>query len=168
VTEEPGVMGNLPRSRPGRRSAKRAASGGGQKRAAEVKPAKPKATRAKGAAKPAAKASGAKASAAKTSAAKASGAKASGAGAKARAGGSTRATGSAKAKPTRARPGGPAATTPSAGLEQETAPRAAVREERVETSQGSDPITAALRLGMAVGDAGLKAVAKIVERLPRP
>ena len=173
VTDEPGVMGNLPRSRPGRRSAKRAASGGGQKRAAEVKPAKPKATRAKAGAKPAAKAGagGAKASGAGAKArasgasAKASGA---GAGAKARAGGSARTAGSAKAKATRARPGGPAATTPSPGLEQETAPRAAVREERVETQQGSDPITAALRLGMAVGDAGLKAVAKIVERLPRP
>ena len=154
VTDEPGVMGNLPRSRPGRRSAKRTASGGGQKRAAEVKPAKPKTTRAK--------AGGTGTKAAAKSTAKATGAKKAGGAAKAKA------AGPAKAKATRARAGGPAATTPSAGLEQDTAPRAAVREERVETTQGSDPITAALRLGMAVGDAGLKAVAKIVERLPRP
>jgi hypothetical protein len=43
-----------------------------------------------------------------------------------------------------------------------------VTEERVESQQGTDPITAALRLGMSVGDAGLKVVAKLAQRLPRP
>jgi hypothetical protein len=67
--------------------------------------------------------------------------------------------------------GGPSATTHSAAgrsAQDERAPRTSVREERVETTDGQDPITAALRLGMAVGDAGLKAVAKLAQRLPRP
>lgn len=138
-------MGNLPRSRPGRRS---------EKRASEVKPAKPKATRAKAA-------SGGAKKAATTGARKSPTRKA-------RAGGKRAAPATAKAKPTRARAGGPAATTPSAGLGDERAPKAAVRDERVESPPGSDPITAALRLGMSLGDAGLKAVAKIAQRLPRP
>ena len=152
VTDEPGVMGNLPRSRPGRRS---------EKRASEVKPPKPKATRAKaGAGGPKkASASGArKAGAGKAPAAKAGASK----------GGARAAASRSGPKATRARPGGPAATTPSAGLGDDRAPDTAVREERVETTHGSDPITAALRLGMSVGDAGLKVVSKLVQRLPRP
>lgn len=145
-------MGNLPRSRPGRRS---------EKRASEVKPAKPKATRAK-----AASAGGAKKAASRGAKKPAAGGKRP-TGAKARAGAAPRAA-AAKAKPTRARPGGPAATTPSAGLGDERAPKTAVRDERVESPPGSDPITAVLRLGMSVGDAGLRAVAKIAQRLPRP
>jgi hypothetical protein len=49
----------------------------------------------------------------------------------------------------------------------ERAPRTAVREERVEQRAGQDPLTSALRAGMAVGDAGVKVLAKIVQRLPR-
>jgi hypothetical protein len=146
VTDDPGVMGNLPRSRPGRRSDKRASG-----------------TKAAG-----------------------GGAKATGTGAKARAGGRPRAarpkarptTGTRpKARPTTGtRPAGtrPAAGTrarssgPARGAQRSTAPRTAVRDERIEEPQGQDPITAVLKLGMAVGDAGVKAVAKIVQRLPRP
>jgi hypothetical protein len=135
-------MGNLPRSRPGRRS---------DKRAAEVKPAKPKATAAAKAKKPAAK----RATAARKTT-------------------TARRTPAAASKPkrpatTRARAKGPAATTPSVGIPtDDQAPRTAVRDERVETPPGTDPITAALRLGMSVGDAGLKVVAKLAQRLPRP
>jgi hypothetical protein len=70
VTDDPGVMGNLPRSRPGQRSAKRAGSGGSAKKAAGggkqtaggAKPAagRAKAAKATGRAK-AAKATGARA-----------------------------------------------------------------------------------------------------------
>ncbi|HEX8052060.1 MAG TPA: hypothetical protein VF517_03645 [Thermoleophilaceae bacterium] len=42
-----------------------------------------------------------------------------------------------------------------------------MREERVEQRAGQDPLTSALRAGMAVGDAGVKVLAKIVQRLPR-
>ena len=136
VTDDPGVMGNLPRSRPGRRSAKRAA---------EVKPPK----RA-GAKKP----SATKATARTTSKARPAAAKA-----KPR----TQGTGAARkgrpaAKPRAARP----------AAREERAPRTAVTDERVEERQGQDPLTAALRAGMAVGDAGVKVLAKIVQRLPRP
>jgi hypothetical protein len=128
VTDDPGVMGNLPRSRPGRRS---------DKRAAEVKPPK------RAAAKPR--------SASKTrSTAKA---------------GST-----AKAQPRaaqRAKPKAKPAQAPRAP-QRERAPRTSVTDERVEERQGQDPITAALRAGLAVGDAGVKVLAKIVGRLPRP
>jgi hypothetical protein len=103
-------MGNLPRSRPGRRS---------EKRAAEVKPPK----------RAAAKKTGAKRSAA------------------------------AKPRATAAKPRATA---------REKAPPTSVTDERVEEPQGQDPITAALRAGMAVGDAGVKVLAKIVQRLPRP
>jgi len=113
VSDDPGVMGNLPRSRPGRRSEKRA---GGAKGPAK-KPRK-SATASK----------------------------------------STRATAKRPA----------AAKAPRARPSAERAPRTSVREERVEAPQGQDPITAALRVGMTIGDAGLKAVAKLVERLPRP
>ena len=146
VTDDPGVMGNLPRARPGRRSAKRAAEvkpgdGGSKPPAkAKAKPAAAKATTAKS------RTTKAKSSAAKPRAAKPKAAK-------------------PRPKTTRARAGGPAATTPSAAGK---APPTATRDERVEAPQGQDPITAALRLGMAVGDAGLKAVAKLAQRLPRP
>ena len=147
VTDEPGVMGNLPRSRPGRRS---------EKRAAEVKPAKPKTTAAAKAKKPAAKKT--PAAAKSTAAGKAPGARSKPAASKPK-----------RPPATRARARGPAATTPSVDIPtDDQAPRTAVRDERVEAPQGSDPITAALRLGMAVGDAGLKAVAKLAQRLPRP
>jgi hypothetical protein len=109
VSDDPGVMGNLPRSRPGRRSEKRAGGAKGPAKSTTSKSSGPKAT-------------------SKRSAAKAP----------------------------RARPSA------------ERAPRTSVREERVEAPQGHDPITAALRVGMTIGDAGLKAVAKLVERLPRP
>ncbi|HEX8647614.1 MAG TPA: hypothetical protein VF715_11985 [Thermoleophilaceae bacterium] len=141
MTDDPGVMGNLPRSRPGRRS---------EKRASEVKPPSTRAKASAGKAKPAASAGKAKATAAKATAAKA-----------------TPKASRAKATPAAAKPkprtsGKPRATT------RATAPPTAVRDERVEERQGQDPITAALKLGMAVGDAGVKAVAKIVQRLPRP
>lgn len=146
MTDDPGVMGNLPRSRPGRRSEKRAgaAKAGGAKKAP--------ASRAK---KTASKAASGGAAKAKPRAARA------------KAGGAARASaarGRAGARPTpRAKAG--AASRPSAG---ERAPRTSVRDERVESPQGQDPITAAFRFGMALGDAGLKVVAKVVERLPRP
>jgi hypothetical protein len=146
VTDDPGVMGNLPRSRPGRRS---------EKRAAEVKPPSAAGGGAKGGAKAAR-------SRAKTAgSAKSAGPKKAAAAKK----------GTARAKPrtTGARAGGPAPTTPSAvGRGGQRAPRTSVRDERVETAQGQDPITAAIRLGMSVGDAGLKVVAKLAQRLPRP
>jgi hypothetical protein len=137
VTDDPGVMGNLPRSRPGRRSAKRAA---------EVKPPK----------RAGAKKTGAKPSTAAASKSGAGRAKA----------------GSAKARPkTTARPRPKTTATPrpktTAGA-RERAPRTAVTDERVEERQGQDPITAALRAGMALGDAGVKVLSKIVQRLPRP
>jgi hypothetical protein len=155
-------MGNLPRSRPGRRS---------DKRAAEVKPAKSKTSRASGTAAKTSKATAKKATARKTARPAAGGKtkreaapKPPAARAKPRA-----ATAGAKSRTTGGRAKGPAATTPSVGIPtDERAPRTAVRDERVEAPQGSDPITAALRLGMAVGDAGLKAVAKLAQRLPRP
>jgi hypothetical protein len=51
--DEPGVLGNLPRSRPGRRSAKRGGTGAGGAKKAPAKSAGPKrATRASTAAKP--------------------------------------------------------------------------------------------------------------------
>jgi hypothetical protein len=117
VTDDPGVMGNLPRSRPGRRS---------DKRAAEVKPPK-------------------RASAKKTTA---------------RGGAKSRPAAGSKPR-ARARP-------KTTARSREKAPRTAVTEERVEERQGQDPITAALRAGMAVGDAGVKVLAKLVQRLPRP
>ena len=140
MADDPGVMGNLPRSRPGRRSEKR-----GDGTSARAKPA--------GSAK----------AATGGSRAKASGAKASGS-ARAKSSGTTRAktSGSAKAKP---RSSG---RSSQAAKPRDTAPRTAVRDERVEERQGQDPITAALRAGMAVGDAGVKVLSKIVQRLPRP
>jgi hypothetical protein len=113
-------MGNLPRSRPGRRSDKRAAGG-------------PKGGARKGAGKPRTKPAAAKA------------------------------TAKPRAKPATARK---RTTAPASGGKR--APRTAVRDERTEAPIGQDPITAALRVGVAVGDAGLKAVAKLVGRLPRP
>ena len=140
VADDPGVMGNLPRSRPGRRSEKRASggsTGGAAKRASGGGAAKPKAARAS----------------AKAAAGGSRGKAATG-GSRAKAGAS--ATGSARAgRSARERSG-------------EQAPPTAVREERIEQPQGQDPVTAALRLGMAVGDAGLKVVAKLARRLPRP
>ena len=129
MTDDPGVMGNLPRSRPGRRS---------EKRAAEVKPPKRAAAR-KTSAKPSAAA--AKKTSAKPARARSTGSRAKASGSRAKA---------------------------SAARAPERAPRTAVTEERVEERQGQDPITAALRAGMAVGDAGVKVLAKIVQRLPRP
>lgn len=137
MADDPGVMGNLPRSRPGRRSEKR-----GDGTSARAKPA--------GSAK----------AATGGSRAKASGAKASGS---ARA----KSSGSAKAKP-RSSGRSSQAAKPRAAKPRDTAPRTAVRDERVEERQGQDPITAALRAGMAVGDAGVKVLSKIVQRLPRP
>jgi hypothetical protein len=135
VPDDPGVMGNLPRSRPGRRSEKRAAGGGAKRASGGGGAAKPKAARASS--KPKARAAGAKA--------RPGGAKARAAGG--RAGAASRGS---------ARPG------------REQAPPTAVREERVESPQGQDPVTAAIKLGMAVGDAGLKVVARLARRLPRP
>ena len=132
-------MGNLPRSRPGRRSAKRAS---------EVKPPS---------------------SGPKRAAAKATGAKAKPR-ASTKPGASTKPRAASKpgaASKPRATTKPRAATKPRATA-RETAPPTAVRDERVEERQGQDPLTAALKLGMAVGDAGVKAVAKIVQRLPRP
>jgi hypothetical protein len=124
VTDDPGVMGNLPRSRPGRRS---------EKRAAATKPAKATAAKKRTAAKP-----------------------------------SPKTASKASAKPARARSTGQRATQKARPAQTGRAPRTAVRDERVEERQGQDPITAALRAGMAVGDAGVKVLAKIVQRLPRP
>lgn len=134
MADDPGVMGNLPRSRPGRRSEKRGGAAGsrGSKKpaAAEVKPTSAKSTRASSKPRAAAKP---RATAAKPR---------------------------ASAKPrTAAKP---------AGAARQDAPRTAVRDERVEERGGQDPITAALRAGMAVGDAGVKVLSKIVQRLPRP
>jgi hypothetical protein len=114
VADDPGVMGNLPRSRPGRRSEKRAGAGGAKR--------------------------------SKTAASANTRSKAT--------------TSRSKATTSRAK-----ASTPK---KKTTAPRTAVREERVEEQQGQDPITVALRAGMAVGDAGVKVLSKIVQRLPRP
>ena len=130
VTDDPGVMGNLPRSRPGRRS---------EKRAAEVKPPK-------------------RAAAKKTSAR---------AGSKASTRASSKPRAAAKARPAQKKAQAPRQRA-QAPRQRAQAPPTAVTEERVEERQGQDPITAALRAGMAVGDAGVKVLAKIVQRLPRP
>ena len=132
VTDDPGVMGNLPRSRPGRRS---------EKRASEVKPAS---SRAQGSG------TGAKSSAPR----------AKGTGTRSKASGTR-----AKASGTRAKASGTRAKASTTGA---TSPPTAARDERTEAPKGQDPITATLRLGMAVGDAGVKTLAKIVQRLPRP
>lgn len=155
MTDDPGVMGNLPRSRPGRRSEKRAGAAGAKGAST---------SRAKPAAKPRTAAAKTRTAAAKT---RAAAAKPQAAEVKPRATGARkgRATSGAKKSPAKPRAAGAAKARASSG---ERAPRTSVREERVEPRQGQDPITAALRLGMAVGDAGLKVVAKVVERLPRP
>jgi hypothetical protein len=156
-------MGNLPRSRPGRRSAKRAA---------EVKPPS---TKSSGSAKPGGAAKGGAAAKARGSAKGGASAKAgasaratAGGSARAKAGGSAKGGAAARRRTTGARAGGPAGTTPSVVGRGEQAPGTALREERVEAPAGQDPITAALRLGMSVGDAGLKVVARLAQRLPRP
>lgn len=158
VADDPGVMGNLPRSRPGRRSEKRATGAGG--RGAKAGGAKASGSaRSKAAPKPRAAEVKPRATGARKAVA---GRKAAG---KPRAGaakaGASRAAGKRAAA-------GSGARKPAASRTREQAPPTAVRDERVEERQGQDPITAALRFGMAVGDAGLKVVAKVVERLPRP
>ena len=150
MTDDPGVMGNLPRSRPGRRS---------EKRAAEVKPPKRASAKKTGAKQASARASSKPRTAAKPRAAQ-------GASGRAKARPAAKSRPAAKTGAARAAAGSQRARSAAAGAEK--APPTSVTDERVEERQGQDPITAALRAGMAVGDAGVKVLAKIVQRLPRP
>jgi hypothetical protein len=152
MSDDSGVMGNLPRSRPGRRSAKRGAPGaeGGAVSARAAAGAR--------------KAGGAGAGAKSKSKAKAgAGAKRS----KPRAAAAPRA-GAAKAR---------AKSTPHAASSKAragAAPRASssppprVERERSGGSAGRDPVTQVVHAAGAVAGAGLKVAAGIVRRLPRP
>jgi hypothetical protein len=148
MTDDPGVMGNLPRSRPGRRSSKRGGATGGTdpKPATEVTAssasAKPKATGGKSAAgRPTAK---------KTTAAKPAAAK------------RTRTTGSTGAS-ARGRASASASRKPAPPQGDQGPAR---REEA--THGSTDPVTGAVLLAGKVVESGLKVASGIIKRLPRP
>ena len=147
--DDPGVMGNLPRSRPGRRSSKRGGATGGTdaKQATEVTAssasAKPKATGAKSAA--------GRTTAKKTTAAKPAAAK------RTRTAGATGASARGRASAT----AGQRKASPPQG--DGSPPR---REEA--THGSTDPVTGAVLLAGKVVEGGLKVAGGIIKRLPRP
>jgi len=137
--DDPGVMGNLPRSRPGRRSSKR--DGGNQaKSTGSAPPAKPAKAAASGKARAAGKSAAGRTTAKKTTPRRSSASRSS-------AGPNTSAR-------TRAR------TT------QKPAGASSTRET---TTRGStDPVTGAVMLAGKVVEGGLKVAGGIIKRLPRP
>jgi histone H1/5 len=146
MSDEPGVLGNLPRSRPGHRSDKRgvgvrAAAAATAADAAKVADRKPAAARAKPARrKPATTARP-----------------------KAKATAQPKARPKPAAKP-RARAGDKPATAPRAAAE----PRRERPQLAAETAAPtpSDPLTGAVRLAGKVAEAGLKTAGSLLRRLP--
>ncbi|MEA2421923.1 MAG: hypothetical protein QOF55_1022 [Thermoleophilaceae bacterium] len=135
-SDDPGVLGNLPRSRPGHRSDKRAAGGAGRaKPAAEAATSGGTTARAKATA-------GAPSGRAKTTAA-----------GKRRAASST----AARQRKPAARPSEPAPER------QARVPEPA--PERTPRPSG-DPLTGAVRLAGKVAEAGLKTAGDLLRRLP--
>jgi phage protein D len=141
MTDDPGVMGNLPRSRPGRRSSKR----GGASEAAAPKPASEVTAQSSAKPKPSTAARG------KSAAGRAK--KPAGARTTAK-----RPASSASRARTRADSQGRAAAQ---GAPDD------VRQEQA-THGSTDPVTGAVLLAGKVVETGLKVAGGIVKRLPRP
>jgi hypothetical protein len=141
MTDDPGVMGNLPRSRPGRRSSKRGGATG-----ESTKPKAAAASKAAGGKSAAGRSTAKKPAAAKPAAAK-----------RTRTAGST--TASARGR-----------TSASAGQRKPSPPQGdqgAPRQEQV-TQGSTDPVTGAVLLAGKVVEGGLKVAGGIIKRLPRP
>ena len=144
MSDDPGVMGNLPRSRPGRRSSKRGGGAGSE--------AKPE-TEVTAASAPKAKSGKSAAGRAKKPATT----KRTTAGKKTTAAGS--APGSARGRASASTRQRKAAPVPQ--------PDSAPRQE--EATQGStDPVTGAVLLAGRVVEGGMKVASGIIKRLPRP
>ena len=141
--DDPGVMGNLPRSRPGRRSSKR----GGDAAAGE--------STESSAAKPAttAKATSSTSSSAKSGPSRPAAKKTT--------------PRRPAAKPTTASGAKPAgsARTRARATESPTAEQPASRQP---SGGGTDPVTGAVMLAGKVVEGGLKVAGGIIKRLPRP
>jgi hypothetical protein len=151
VTDDPGVMGNLPRSRPGRRSSKRAGTGDAtpQSQTTEVT-----ASAAAAAPKPASGKSAAGRPTAKRATPKKTTAKRT-----------TTAKGAAPSRArTRTRSDEPTTQSPKAASRVAEAPP---RSEPA-TRGGTDPVTGAVLLAGKVVEGGLKVAGGILKRLPRP
>jgi hypothetical protein len=149
MTDDPGVMGNLPRSRPGRRSSKRggASDTGGPKPATEVT-----ASNASAKTKPAGgKSAAGRSTAKKSTAAKPAAAK------RTRTAGSTGPSARGRAS------AGASQRKPSPPQGDQGPPR---REEA--THGSTDPVTGAVLLAGKVVEGGLKVASGIIRRLPRP
>ena len=142
MTDDPGVMGNLPRSRPGRRSSKRGGSTGG----ADPKPATE--VTASSAAKPK-PAAGAKSAAGRPTARKPAAKRPA---ARKTTAGSTNPTARGRASASQRKP---------AAAEQPP------RQEEA-THGSTDPVTGAVLLAGKLVEGGLKVAGGIVKRLPRP
>jgi hypothetical protein len=149
MTDDPGVMGNLPRSRPGRRSSKR----GGTTGADAPKPAtEVTASSASAKAKPASgKSAAGRPTAKKTTAAKPAAAK------------RTKTAGSTS-------PSARGRASASAGQRKPSPPRGDQGPPRREeaTHGSTDPVTGAVLLAGKVVEGGLKVAGGIIKRLPRP
>jgi hypothetical protein len=141
-SDEPGVLGNLPRSRPGHRSDKR----GGASRGGASAPAKTASASATAKASPSTRA---KAARAKTARAKA-GEKTARSGSTAR-----KAAGTAKPPP-RPKPPGHSVPPPLRG------------PEGPPPAGSTDPLLGAVRLAGKVAEVGLKTAGGLLKRLPRP
>lgn len=143
MTDDPGVMGNLPRSRPGRRSSKRGGATGGsgstpdtEVTASSAKPKPPGGTSAAGRTK-----------AKKPAATRTAGKKTTAAG---------------------SRPASVAGARARVG-QREAAPAEQPAARREQATHGStDPVTGAVLLAGKVVEGGLKVAGGILKRLPRP
>jgi hypothetical protein len=155
MTDDPGVMGNLPRSRPGRRSSKRGGATGDSaaKPATEVTassaPAKPKTANAS----KTTKATGGKSAAGRSTVKKPAAKPA--AGKRTRTAGSTTTSARGRASAAQRKPSPPQGD------------QGPPRQEQA-THGSTDPVTGAVLLAGKVVEGGLKVAGGIIKRLPRP